>query len=122
MILRPPRSTRTATLFPYTTLFRSDQDAFERSLSTHNHQSLLERIQKHVDLKLSNLDNAFLHLLTRLYENLRYERFLLKSPDRKSKRLNSSHQSASCMTSSALKKQHNTQHHCQPIRESIINN
>src|SRR3546814_2366689 len=24
MILRPPRSTRTATLFPYTTLFRSD--------------------------------------------------------------------------------------------------
>src|SRR3546814_14532668 len=26
MILRPPRSTRTATLFPYTTLFRSDLD------------------------------------------------------------------------------------------------
>src|SRR3546814_15346675 len=25
MILRPPRSTRTDTLFPYTTLFRSDQ-------------------------------------------------------------------------------------------------
>src|SRR3546814_10404931 len=27
MILRPPRSTPTATLFPYTTLFRSDGDA-----------------------------------------------------------------------------------------------
>src|SRR3546814_19710147 len=27
MIRRPPRSTRTDTLFPYTTLFRSDQDA-----------------------------------------------------------------------------------------------
>src|SRR3546814_20808641 len=26
MIRRPPRSTRTDTLFPYTTLFRSDQD------------------------------------------------------------------------------------------------
>src|SRR3546814_6752776 len=26
MILRPPRSTRTDTLFPYTTLFRSPQD------------------------------------------------------------------------------------------------
>src|SRR3546814_15920396 len=26
MILRPPRSTRTDTLFPYTTLFRSDPD------------------------------------------------------------------------------------------------
>src|SRR3546814_9235663 len=27
MIRRPPRSTRTDTLFPYTTLFRSDDDA-----------------------------------------------------------------------------------------------
>src|SRR3546814_9706798 len=27
MVLRPPRSTRTDTLFPYTTLFRSDTDA-----------------------------------------------------------------------------------------------
>src|SRR3546814_3554858 len=27
MIRRPPRSTRTDTLFPYTTLFRSDQDS-----------------------------------------------------------------------------------------------
>src|SRR3546814_8311151 len=26
MIRRPPRATRTATLFPYTTLFRSDRD------------------------------------------------------------------------------------------------
>src|SRR3546814_9252788 len=31
MIRRPPRSTRTDTLFPYTTLFRSDQDAFQRA-------------------------------------------------------------------------------------------
>src|SRR3546814_19104960 len=30
MIRRPPRSTRTDTLFPYTTLFRSDILAFER--------------------------------------------------------------------------------------------
>src|SRR3546814_10571533 len=28
MIRRPPRSTRTDTLFPYTTLFRSDDDLF----------------------------------------------------------------------------------------------
>src|SRR3546814_1662240 len=28
MIRRPPRSTRTDTLFPYTTLFRSDRSAF----------------------------------------------------------------------------------------------
>src|SRR3546814_11904896 len=31
MILRPPRSTRTDTLFPYTTLFRSSQIALTRS-------------------------------------------------------------------------------------------
>src|SRR3546814_4655447 len=30
MIRRPPKSTRTATLFPYTTLFRSLLDAFTR--------------------------------------------------------------------------------------------
>src|SRR3546814_11104314 len=29
MIRRPPRSTRTDTLFPYTTLFRSDKDLYE---------------------------------------------------------------------------------------------
>src|SRR3546814_7976889 len=32
MILRPPRSTRTDTLFPYTTLFRSEQVAADRLL------------------------------------------------------------------------------------------
>lgn len=58
----------------------SDQDAFEKSLSIHNHQALLAKIQKHVDLRLSNSDNAFLHLLTRFYEYLRYDRFTLKSP------------------------------------------
>src|SRR3546814_997123 len=33
MIRRPPRSTRTDTLFPYTTLFRSDHDAARRILA-----------------------------------------------------------------------------------------
>src|SRR3546814_17486805 len=31
MIRRPPRSTRTDTLFPYTTLFRSDRDPCQRA-------------------------------------------------------------------------------------------
>src|SRR3546814_12492069 len=35
MIRRPPRSTRTATFFPYTTLFRSD-DAYRVDLDTDN--------------------------------------------------------------------------------------
>src|SRR3546814_14095282 len=34
MIRRPPRSTRTDTLFPYTTLFRSDQQV-HRDLQLH---------------------------------------------------------------------------------------
>src|SRR3546814_2200342 len=32
MIRRPPRSTRTDTLFPYTTLFRSQRDALARDV------------------------------------------------------------------------------------------
>src|SRR3546814_9887904 len=37
MIRRPPRSTRTDTLFPYTTLFRSDVASFHTDpLSTNN--------------------------------------------------------------------------------------
>src|SRR3546814_7962196 len=38
MIRRPPRSTRTDTLFPYTTLFRSDYDSYHRAnvLGTDN--------------------------------------------------------------------------------------
>src|SRR3546814_4644411 len=35
MIRRPPRSTRTDTLFPYTTLFRSLSQAEEKTLFSH---------------------------------------------------------------------------------------
>src|SRR3546814_9183925 len=35
MIRRPPRSTRTDTLFPYTTLFRSDDITLHRFYSLH---------------------------------------------------------------------------------------
>src|SRR3546814_20581594 len=34
MIRRPPRSTRTDTLFPYTTLFRSRPDVYNHNLET----------------------------------------------------------------------------------------
>src|SRR3546814_6828387 len=37
MIRRPPRSTRTDTLFPYTTLFRSDRSYHMESQFTHVH-------------------------------------------------------------------------------------
>src|SRR3546814_1752893 len=35
MIRRPPRSTRTDTLFPYTTLFRSDSRSVMEAVSAH---------------------------------------------------------------------------------------
>src|SRR3546814_3130867 len=42
MILRPPRSTRTDTLFPYTTLFRSDRLADRQE----DHPCLLQLLAK----------------------------------------------------------------------------
>src|SRR3546814_10772550 len=45
MILRPPRSTRTDTLFPYTTLFRSsDRDARDAVLQRWYRRMLREQI------------------------------------------------------------------------------
>src|SRR3546814_9288704 len=41
MIRRPPRSTRTDTLFPYTTLFRSDPSLVEETLEARRNQVLV---------------------------------------------------------------------------------
>src|SRR3546814_3491697 len=46
MIRRPPRSTRTDTLFPYTTLFRSDV-----------HQTILARRDRHERTEVHDLGN-----------------------------------------------------------------
>ena len=56
-----------------------DQATFEKSLMTHNHQVLLARIRKRVDMRFSKADHAFLSLLTNFYKNLRYDRFKLSS-------------------------------------------
>src|SRR3546814_12110447 len=82
MIRRPPRSTRTDTLFPYTTLFRSD--AVEQPAMPRNE---LARI----------LDpRAALHPALREVAELREQAHEQADPqghagDRKSTRLNSSH-------------------------------
>src|SRR3546814_7492423 len=44
MIRRPPRSTRTDTLFPYTTLFRSDRYKLEHETAAGQHRSAMQRI------------------------------------------------------------------------------
>src|SRR3546814_6893163 len=49
MIRRPPRSTRTDTLFPYTTLFRSESDADRRGdheAAIADGEGLLERLEQ----------------------------------------------------------------------------
>src|SRR3546814_1880496 len=42
MIRRPPRSTRTDTLFPYTTLFRSAPYALEIGVRDHRHSMIAD--------------------------------------------------------------------------------
>src|SRR3546814_3609428 len=46
MIRRPPRSTRTDTLFPYTTLFRSDYGYRGKSAFSDNNRAVLPKFKK----------------------------------------------------------------------------
>src|SRR3546814_18675045 len=48
MIRRPPRSTRTDTLFPYTTLFRSDQYVLIPNLADHGRETSIFTNRKRV--------------------------------------------------------------------------
>lgn len=66
----------------------SNQDEFEQTLITHNHQELLKRINKYHKLNLGKIHNDFLQLLSRFYKSMRYDRFNLTSvtnlsPERK---------------------------------------
>src|SRR3546814_10090931 len=108
MIRRPPRSTRTDTLFPYTTLFRSHE--------------VLGTAQRHVGPKVAFIRLGFLrstcrqrqqqpgqaealgHGLTPASVRSLSISALVDARDRKSTRLNSSHYCASRMPASASKK------------------
>lgn len=50
-------------------------EEFEKSLITHSHQDLQNRIKKHVDIKFNAKQNSFLQVLNNFYKNCRYERF-----------------------------------------------
>src|SRR3546814_18877376 len=54
MTRRPPRSTRTDTLFPYTTLFRSDVEFDERFLDVETPRQRLE-IAKTADARIGRV-------------------------------------------------------------------
>src|SRR3546814_13466587 len=94
-ILRPPRSTRTDTLFPYTTLFRSDHgnavlsrwpivehENHDVSVGSHESRGMLHCRVRHPDLD-DTMHVVCVHLGLR--ESHR------RAQDRKSTRLNSSH-------------------------------
>src|SRR3546814_9201234 len=107
MIRRPPRSTRTDTLFPYTTLFRSIQRAAvevarERAEQLHDVAAHQRLAAGQAQLAHALAHEGAAHAVELLQgENLRLgqERHVLR--DRKSTRLNSSHYCASRMPSSA---------------------
>src|SRR3546814_14320766 len=111
MIRRPPRSTRTDTLFPYTTLFRSGEEQTKRSLRRDGARrgargrsagpSSLARgvgfaITEESGCPLARLDRALAaaRRFERFFPELRRHQVLeleLLLGDRKSTRLNSSH-------------------------------
>ncbi len=54
-------------------------DEFEKSLITHSHIALSERICKNTNVKMNNRENDFLQMLTNFYKSARYNRFNLES-------------------------------------------
>src|SRR3546814_18652898 len=93
MIRRPPISTRTDTLFPYTTLFRS-----RNLVAQHLHQQQFVR-----PALLQQIGRAFMEFAVSRFvrKQLALDDRLGGPADRKSTRLNSSHYCASRMPSSA---------------------
>src|SRR3546814_10309179 len=90
MIRRPPRSTRTDTLFPYTTLFRSSvllefQDQHQRSTLLHDLDDLLDET---VNPTRSEEHTSELQSLMRIS----YAVFCLKKKKHKQKQLTSMHE------------------------------
>src|SRR3546814_16825038 len=102
MIRRPPRSTRTDTLFPYTTLFRSL--SWRTGLAYDAGEAVSLRAAAYTGLRQPTLNELYRPFVvfpveTRANANLENERLegfeagieLAPAEDRKSTRLNSSH-------------------------------
>src|SRR3546814_17411220 len=97
MIRPPPRSTRTATLFPYTTLFRSPGARLEPILSGSD--PLIEQLALEVSAAARtggmsaslHVDQLALSIAGRLVRKNGGDRQAETTRDRKSTRLNSSH-------------------------------
>lgn len=55
------------------------QEQFEKSLISHNHYELYERLAKLSTLKFDRRHSSFLQILSSFYQTTRYERFNIKS-------------------------------------------
>ncbi len=56
-----------------------DQEKFHKSLLTHNHQQLLERLQKHHTIGISKVHNDFIQMLAKFYKIHRYGNYNLEA-------------------------------------------
>src|SRR3546814_17925871 len=91
MILRPPRSTRTDTLFPYTTLFRSEHVQPSWSGRDAGDGKVVGRVEvAETQAGKAHRDHAHASL-QRMYGKVAGRHGLCHFGDRKSTRLNSSH-------------------------------
>src|SRR3546814_7917127 len=108
MIRRPPRSTRTDTLFPYTTLFRSDAILFGKDATgfliglddvavgveaEHAEQHAVDRTGEQRTLAFQKIDPRVQldRTLQMRQQQLDQRAVIGRERDRKSTRLNSSH-------------------------------
>jgi len=64
-------------LLEHNTLIK--QDEFEKTLITHNHSELIDRIKKKKDINLGEAHNKFIQLLSNFYKSMRYNRYSLSS-------------------------------------------
>lgn len=55
-----------------------DIEEFEKSLITHSHQDLHDRIKEKIDMNFNSRQNSFLQVLNTFYNRCRYERFNIK--------------------------------------------
>jgi hypothetical protein len=57
----------------------TDNEAFEKSIITHNHLELLKRINKKSKINFGSVHTEFLSILASFYKTIRYDRFMISS-------------------------------------------
>ena len=104
----------------------SDQEDFERSLITHSHQDLIERLRKYEELRLGTPHNDLIALLGRFYKSFRYGRFSIISSSRRSREQGSlfellnKHLGVSLKRSDSLFITENTDQYRKHIRKLVL--